>query len=1110
MRKRMIAKAAALSMTALLISENILPAMAAELSLPFFAESISGSMYQTTAGGTTESYLYNASEACSDGETREEEFQGTTEVFSGSETETLSGSNTEILSGSNTKILSDGGTETLSGGDTETPSGSDTEILSGSNTESLSCNETEILSGSDTDRPSCSDTGMLSEGTQESVSGYGTVTDDALQAFDKMQQERAIAGVIFHDDAAVFEVTDDNILGPVLLLPQSGDEIIIQSPFIDRSGVLCYQVSCSGISGAVDRYHIATNDERLELWEDAYLPRDIGVVIVAADTDYMDISMSDAHIKGNGSAEDPVSGYGENGSIDDGSDRGEGSTVDSYDQGEGSTVADDSRYRDACTGADDSRYRDACTGADDGLTCAYTLSSLKNDNGIVDFPDGLKSRLSALSEAHPQWKFVRKDVSADWDEAVANEMTGSRSWIEGSADSEYVDKSSPMGGSWYLASKDGVAHYMDPSSYFDDTHIFAFETQAYNASYQTEDAVAKLLASTFMSGKLEDDSSMTYAEAFTRIGSLTTVNSNPLFLAARVKQEQGSGTGSMISGKYSGYEGYYNYFNIKATGTGDTAVKNGLAYAKEQGWNTRYKSLRGGAEYTGSRYIQKGQDTLYFQKFNIVNRPYYSNQYMQNIRAPYFEAATLAKGYKNAGIMERGFVFIIPVLNNMPDMGEDDNKNNNEEEKDNEETGKNNINKITLNKTSLNLKTGQKYRLIPSLQPVNTQSNLSDIKYNSSDDNIVSIGKDGYITAIQKTDKPVTVEVVANNNDQNVKAECIISVTDCLLNVYDENGANVCLLTASYGDKISDVFYLSRKEFISGPTEISTSGNLVSKAFAGWFTKPDGTGERLWWDSRITGDIEIYPIYRDVSSRSLTILPVGDQVFTGEPLRPPVEVYYKGTRLREKLDYKLSFKSNKNVGKATVVVNWKKSFGESVLISFNIVAAEADYELTGAGDAYAVYKGKEIYAKPVITFYGKRMKKGRDYELTYTQGNLSGAYAGPGIYPVKVSFTGNITGELYCLEIIAADKAGVVKNAPASIKGGGIAQVTGMKYEPDGPAQYYRPYNLAVSDKNGKKLVQGTDYVVTYKNDTAPGTAVLTVRGIGGYTGTIKKKYSII
>ncbi len=51
--------------------------------------------------------------------------------------------------------------------------------------------------------------------------------------------------------------------------------------------------------------------------------------------------------------------------------------------------------------------------------------------------------------------------------------------------------------------------------------------------------------------------------------------------------------GNSISGKVSGFEGYYNYFNVRAYASGGyDAVEYGLLYAKSQGWNTHKIDLR--------------------------------------------------------------------------------------------------------------------------------------------------------------------------------------------------------------------------------------------------------------------------------------------------------------------------------------------------------------------------------------------------------------------------------------------------------------------------------------------------------------------------------------
>ena len=89
--------------------------------------------------------------------------------------------------------------------------------------------------------------------------------------------------------------------------------------------------------------------------------------------------------------------------------------------------------------------------------------------------------------------------------------------------------------------------------------------------------------------KLEDNSGggITYAQAFMQIGKELKVS--PYFLASRIRQEQGvKGDSPLISGNYPGYKGYYNYFNISATGLGEQVVINGLKEAKAAGWTMRH------------------------------------------------------------------------------------------------------------------------------------------------------------------------------------------------------------------------------------------------------------------------------------------------------------------------------------------------------------------------------------------------------------------------------------------------------------------------------------------------------------------------------------------
>ena len=111
----------------------------------------------------------------------------------------------------------------------------------------------------------------------------------------------------------------------------------------------------------------------------------------------------------------------------------------------------------------------------------------------------------------------------------------------------------------------------------------------------------------------------------------------------------------------------YNLFNINVSGNVSTGILAGARYAYEKEWFTPEASIKGGAEFLTKNYISKGQSTLYFQKYNVVNTAdLFGHQYMQNIRAANDEGNTIYKTYKNSGILDSHFEFIVPLYENMP------------------------------------------------------------------------------------------------------------------------------------------------------------------------------------------------------------------------------------------------------------------------------------------------------------------------------------------------------------------------------------------------------------------------------------------------------------
>lgn len=320
---------------------------------------------------------------------------------------------------------------------------------------------------------------------------------------------------------------------------------------------------------------------------------------------------------------------------------------------------------------------------------AMSMKKFKKYIKDQGFPEDYQKALIALHKQYPYWIFNAYDTGLEWSDAVAGESKMGLNLIENSRPSGYKSKAAGAydsatdtyrafdGSSWVAVSTGAVAYFMDPRNFLNATDIFMFESQEYQEGAQTRAGVEEALYNTPMyktkfTYKDDDgkEKSMYYSQAFMKAARQSGVN--PYTLVARVKQEVVTGPSSMsvaVTGNAGGYKGIYNFYNIGAT-HGANAVYNGLRYAANTGdygrpWNNPLKAIVGGAQFIGSTYINRGQNTNYLQKFNVTPGGNYNHQYMANIEAPYSEAKRSATAYGNTKAT-MNLVFSIPIYKNMP------------------------------------------------------------------------------------------------------------------------------------------------------------------------------------------------------------------------------------------------------------------------------------------------------------------------------------------------------------------------------------------------------------------------------------------------------------
>ncbi len=316
------------------------------------------------------------------------------------------------------------------------------------------------------------------------------------------------------------------------------------------------------------------------------------------------------------------------------------------------------------------------SGADSG---GYDVSTLNQ------FPESYRSGLWLLHNLRPSYLFQPLNTGIEWADCLAAQDNKDKSLANDSTNPNWVKPDSPVydGSGWRAAKTDVVSYFLDPRNFLTPISIFQFEKLSYDENIHTIDGVRSLVKGTFLAGTDPD-----YASILLQAGKEAGIS--PYFLSSRILQEMGrNGESKLCSGTLSGYEGYYNFYNIGSTpdpSVKDGALINGAKFAKwgkdasamtitddEKAillpWTSPDLAIRGGALWIASSYVNVGQNTLYFQKFDVIQNEdgLYLHQYAQNISMAYSEGARYYTAYRSEDMLGSEFLFLIPIYQNMPD-----------------------------------------------------------------------------------------------------------------------------------------------------------------------------------------------------------------------------------------------------------------------------------------------------------------------------------------------------------------------------------------------------------------------------------------------------------
>jgi beta-N-acetylglucosaminidase len=326
-------------------------------------------------------------------------------------------------------------------------------------------------------------------------------------------------------------------------------------------------------------------------------------------------------------------------------------------------------------------------------TPAYTQAEWQNL--LKKFPPSYRDSLEKLHKAHPSWSFEPyfHDFSLEYAVDVEKQVAGRN--LVPSYFTEYRDPAYPNpfdAGGWYAANRETLLFTMDPRNWLNEKYIFMFEKLG-----EVVDAPAERRLRTMYSHNPDLLNMIPDIISASRAHGVS-----PVFVGTRILTEvqtkdangrytitpNAKGTLKISWEDYKRLDlkvpydrNYYNVFNIGAY-HGESPQTNSIYYAMGLGtnaqeqktyglpWDSQYKAIYGGLTFIKEAYLDVGQNTNYYMKYNLrhskgelPNKVWH--QYMGNAFAPATEGSVQYEANRDAGTLDEAFTFLIPVFQNM-------------------------------------------------------------------------------------------------------------------------------------------------------------------------------------------------------------------------------------------------------------------------------------------------------------------------------------------------------------------------------------------------------------------------------------------------------------
>ena len=226
-----------------------------------------------------------------------------------------------------------------------------------------------------------------------------------------------------------------------------------------------------------------------------------------------------------------------------------------------------------------------------------------------------------------------------------------------------------------------------------------------------------------------------------------------------------------------------------------------------------------------------------------------------------------------------------------------------------------------------------------------------------------------------------------------------------------------------------------------------------------------------------------------INDAHVTLYQLQSYVYDGTEKNPGVREVAVGSHIVPSTSFTTTISPNINVGTVTVTVTGEKNYTGSASTTFEITPKPVTSGMITLTPDYFYYNGSVQKPAVIVKDGSKNMVENTDYTVT----NEGGMEAGD--YEVKVKGIGNYMDE-------ASVKFTILSSGVNTF----VVTLETTEYTFDGTE---RKPNVTVKMED-RTLSEGTDYTLLYNNNVNAGTATVTVKGVGDYTGEQMKTFVIL